>query len=239
MKFNESKLLLMMSGIFTGIVITSFLVKSTPTKTMFLTYRDYQRLKHENFTLNREVAALSKNLVELQVKYNQYTTSEKRTKTILESLKKEYEEAKMLSGMEQVKGPGIEVKVDDARRSTYLNDFELWNSIVHDFDLRQLIVDLKNANAEAIEVNGYRVVANTSITCEGPIIMINGNYITPPFTIKAIGDKDALYYAMYNPDSWYKTMELRGLKLNLIKQDEITIKGVNEDIEPKYLKIKR
>ncbi|WDC84082.1 hypothetical protein PL321_17595 [Caloramator sp. mosi_1] len=80
MKINESKLLLMMSGIFTGIIITSFLVKSTPNKTIILTYKDYQKLKHENFTLNREVAALSKNLIDLQVKYNQYITSEKGQK---------------------------------------------------------------------------------------------------------------------------------------------------------------
>ncbi|GFR35007.1 DUF881 domain-containing protein [Thermobrachium celere] len=145
----------------------------------------------------------------------------------------------MLYGIEPVTGPGVIVKLDDAKKSNYESDFDLWNSIVHDFDIRQIIIDLKNADAEAIEVNGYRVVSTTSITCEGPIIMINGNYITPPFTIKAIGDKDALYYAMYNPDSWYKTMELRGLRLSLKRSDNISVSGINDGIEIKYLKPKK
>ncbi|WDC84081.1 DUF881 domain-containing protein [Caloramator sp. mosi_1] len=67
----------------------------------------------------------------------------KKDKNNFRILKKEYEEAKLLSGVEQVKGPGIEIKADDARKGNYSNEFELWNSIVHDFDLRQLIVDLK------------------------------------------------------------------------------------------------
>lgn len=239
MKINESKLLLMVTGIFTGILITSFIVKTTPQQTKFLTYRGYQELKHDNFIMSREISSLSKSLIELSEKYNKYTNTSKQNKVVLDELEKEYKYVKLMYGMDEVEGQGIIIKLDDRRKGSYTNSFELWNSIVHDFDLREIIVDLKNADAEAIEINGYRIVANTAITCEGPIIMINGRYITPPFIVKAIGDKDALYYAMYNPDSWYKTMELRGLNLSLSKSDKIKVNGLFDDFEPKHITPKK
>ena len=54
-------------------------------------------------------------------------------------------------------------------------------------DLLRVVRDLFAAGAEAISINDQRVVLNTSITCEGNVIMVNGEKISSPFVIKAIG----------------------------------------------------
>ena len=64
---------------------------------------------------------------------------------------------------------------------------DISNYIVHDNDLRNIVNELKNAGAEAISINGQRIVSTTAITCIGNVIKINDEKVTSPFVIKAIG----------------------------------------------------
>lgn len=51
---------------------------------------------------------------------------------------------------------------------------------------------MNNAGAEAISINGQRIIQTTAITCEGNVIKINGQKVSSPFTIKQLVHKD--YY---------------------------------------------
>ena len=46
---------------------------------------------------------------------------------------------------------------------------------------------MKNAGAEAISINGQRLVNTTAISCDGNVIVVNGEKISSPIEIKAIG----------------------------------------------------
>lgn len=54
-------------------------------------------------------------------------------------------------------------------------------------DIKSIVNELKNACSRAISTNGQRIVSTTSITCEGNVININGEKVSSPFVIKAIG----------------------------------------------------
>ena len=68
--------------------------------------------------------------------------------------------------------------------------------IVHDSDIRTVINELWIAGAEAVSINGQRVVATTGIRCPGPVTQINGVPTAPPYVIKAIGPSDTLEGAL-------------------------------------------
>ena len=46
---------------------------------------------------------------------------------------------------------------------------------------------MRNAGAEAISINGERVVTTTAISCDGNVIVVNGKKVNSPIQITAIG----------------------------------------------------
>ena len=142
----------------------------------------------------------------------------------LQSLSADLEKYKMSSGIVDVKGPGIVVTIDDPI-PTEENPGDGYSTImVHSDLLLSLVNKLKEAGAEAIAINGNRVVANTEISLAGSNVNINGNPTAPPYTITAIGDPDTMESAI---TIRYGIVELmRGtyaLQVNIAKQQDITI----------------
>ena len=73
-----------------------------------------------------------------------------------------------LLGTTNLVGQGIEMVIEDDPTATK-NNISLLDDIsyhiVHDADLRVIVNELKNAGAEAISINGQRIVNTTAITC--------------------------------------------------------------------------
>jgi uncharacterized protein YlxW (UPF0749 family) len=63
---------------------------------------------------------------------------------------------------------------------------------VHDFDVSSVVNALYVGGAEAVAVNGHRLVADSSIRCAGNTILVNAQRVGAPYEIVAIGDPDAL-----------------------------------------------
>lgn len=73
-----------------------------------------------------------------------------------------------LLGITNLVGQGIEMTITDNPTATSENIGifdDISKYIVHDADLRALVNELKNAGAEAISINGQRLVNTTAITC--------------------------------------------------------------------------
>lgn len=69
-----------------------------------------------------------------------------------------------LLGMTNLVGKGIEMTITDDPNATREN-LDVFLHIVHDADLRAIVNELKNTGAEAISINGQRIVNTTAITC--------------------------------------------------------------------------
>ena len=98
-------------------------------------------------------------------------------------------------GTSEVSGKGVVITVNDNQTISTESlgaseDASMY--IVHYDDLLNIVNELKNAGAEAISINGQRVIVTTPIICGGNIININGERIGSPFEIKAIGSPEAL-----------------------------------------------
>ena len=110
------------------------------------------------------------------------------------------------------------------------------NYLIHDTDLLTLVNELKNAGAEAISINDERITNLTSITCDGNVILINGNKISSPFKIKAIGSQEALLGAIQRPGGFLAQLKKFGLVSSVTKQNKITIYKYNGIMDYKYMR---
>lgn len=225
MKLDESKLLLLFSGILTGIVLVAFLVNSKTNPTRFLTLKDYQYTSNQLNVIKSEIKSIYKEYAELNTKLYNYEHTENLNSDIIKTLEKEVKDLRKFYGNSIVNGPGIKLTVNDRYKEEYIDEFEQWSSIVHDRDLLGLVNDLKNGGAEAISINGERISVETAITCEGPLIKVNNEYVAPPFIITAIGDPDSLLYSFSLEGSAYENMVSRELYVYPEKQANVEIPG--------------
>ena len=105
---------------------------------------------------------------------------------------------KMQAGYQKVKGKGVIIELMDSEDE--VGDGENPNNLlIHDQDILILLNDLKVAGAEALSVNGQRIVAESEVKCSGATITINGTTYGQPFIVKAIGDPKQLEAAVLSP----------------------------------------
>jgi uncharacterized protein YlxW (UPF0749 family) len=90
------------------------------------------------------------------------------------------------SGTAAVRGPGVELRVDDAPHAEEDRDRVL------DSDLQKIVNALWAAGAEAVSINGERLTALSAIRHAGQAITVNYHSLTRPYRILAIGDVDTL-----------------------------------------------
>lgn len=139
----------------------------------------------------------------------------------------------MLLGLTDVTGDGIQIKVEDSKVTLITEDINLY--LVHDADLREILNELSNAGAEAVEINGERIVINTCITCAGNIISINGTRISSPFIIKAIGNQETLYGAITRPGGYIQLMQNQTIPTEVKKVQNMTISKFSGVLKSEYM----
>lgn len=145
-----------------------------------------------------------------------------------------------LLGITNMTGQGVEVTLKDDPNATresisVLDDISY--HIVHDSDIRKIVNELKNAGAEAISINGQRVVNNTSIMCIGNVIKINNEKVSSPFVIKAIGFPESLDSALSRPGGYIELLNTSGVVATVKKSNNVEIPKYTGVISSKYMKI--
>ena len=178
-----------------------------------------------------ELANTEKKLEEMRV---QATKNDDQALRIEEQIKLD----NILLGLTDVKGPGIEIVLKDndiVKRENIIGTDNLQFYIIHAGDLITVINDLKNAGAEAIEVNGQRIVNSSSIYCAGNVIKINGEKITSPITIKAIGEPDLLYGSMNILGGYIQLLRETGISVDIRKSNNIEIGKYEGVIKPQFM----
>jgi len=110
-------------------------------------------------------------------------------------------QARFLAGLTPVQGPGVAVTLNDSKKTfpRILPPGMTPPNLIHDTDINAVVNELKAAGADAISVNGQRLVATSSIRSVGPAVLVNSVPQAPPFIIKAIGDPKTLASAMTLP----------------------------------------
>jgi len=101
------------------------------------------------------------------------------------------ETARERAGLDGVSGPGLVVTLTDSsfEESPSGNRNDL---LIHSGDVHAIVNGLWEAGAQAISVNGERIVATSALLCVGNTLLINGTVHSPPYEFLAIGAPDDL-----------------------------------------------
>ncbi|MFJ7404750.1 MULTISPECIES: DUF881 domain-containing protein [unclassified Lysinibacillus] len=136
---------------------------------------------------NKELTEEANKLQEKIRNYEkEFASNEKDSKQLVQ----EAEDLRLLLGDLSSEGKGIRITLQDGDydpKSVNPNDY-----IVHESHVFKLLNELKISGAQAIAINGQRVLANSYIRCNGPVITIDGKQHPAPFVIEAIGDATTL-----------------------------------------------
>lgn len=169
---------------------------------------------------------------------NQRESASKKDSTSSES-DRNLKIASAIIGNTDVEGKGIVITLADNKNVTSSSIGALdniSNYLIHDTDLLRMVNELKNAGAEAISINDERITNLTSINCDGNVVLINGNKVSSPFTIKVIGSQEALLGAMQRPGGLLDELEDYGLVSSVKSQNKVTIYKYNGVIDYRYVK---
>ncbi|MBE7010877.1 MAG: DUF881 domain-containing protein [Ruminococcaceae bacterium] len=154
----------------------------------------------------------------------QYRKDAEESSDYSKFLSEQLKRAELMAGFVDVEGPGITITLNDAS-SGKIGDSLLSasDSLIHDEDLRRIINELSAAGAEAICVNGSRIISTSAVRCVGPTILVNDTKMTPPYVIKAIGKPEQLAAAMNLNGGVIDNMKVWGFGINITQNSKITI----------------
>ncbi|MDI9475257.1 MAG: DUF881 domain-containing protein [Natronincolaceae bacterium] len=182
-----------------------------------------------------ELSNISELIMSSKNRLLEYETAISEGGSIKDVLAKEHEQFKMTSGFVDLEGPGVIIWLSDSNRELY--EWEDPNNvIVHDLDVLILVNDLKTAGAEAISINGQRIMGTSEIQCAGATITINNHTYGQPYIIRAIGDPDTLGAAVKSPESYASLLkDVYGLGLDVEIYENVKVPKFGSDINWKYL----
>ncbi|HML37357.1 MAG TPA: DUF881 domain-containing protein [Bacillota bacterium] len=152
---------------------------------------------------------------------------------ILKGVVNDLDKYKMAAGVVDVKGPGVVVTVDDpAPTEDYYDDYSF--IMLHSDLLLSLVNKMKDAGAEAVSINGQRIIVTTEISLAGDNVNINTVPTAPPYVIKAIGNPETIGSTLTIRFGIIEQMKSYGLRINIEKKDNIEIPRYSGILKYRY-----
>lgn len=162
----------------------------SPKRVQFAT--SVQQVLAEQVTeLEQEQEDLRGQIADAEAQVLDFQTASTTSSYALAEVNRRLEEARLAAGLTPLKGPGAVVEISDSKRVVPAGENPS-NYIVLVDDLRDIVAALWASGADAITINGERLVATSSIYGVGASVLVNTAFLSPPFRIEAIGSNGLL-----------------------------------------------
>ncbi|MDR5658036.1 DUF881 domain-containing protein [Serpentinicella sp. ANB-PHB4] len=209
-------------------------VKNAEGEYSLVTLRTINDLNESLENEKREISNMKKIIETREAQLIEYQEALEHDGSIRQAIENELKSVKLSAGLKDVEGPGVVVTLNDSERELY--DWEDPNDlIIHDGDVLTILNDLKVAGAEAISINGQRLLSDSEIDCSGATITINGITYAQPFIIKAIGNPKTLDAAMKAPNTYaWNLREVYGIVVESEVKEHLTIERYKGNINMRY-----
>jgi uncharacterized protein YlxW (UPF0749 family) len=146
----------------------------------------------------RTVIAQDAQLAALQRKLQAATSQAAKTDGRVAQARDEADAFAGAAGLEAVSGPAVSVTLNDApalpgkQRTAVPPDY----LVVHQQDVQAVVNALWAGGAEAMTLQGQRVISTSAVRCVGNTLLLHGVVYSPPYTVEAIGDPQKLQQAL-------------------------------------------
>ncbi|MFI9209854.1 DUF881 domain-containing protein [Streptomyces sp. NPDC053253] len=165
--------------------------------------------------LEDEKARLEKQRSELESSSDQAEEARKQTQ-------EKERQLGILAGTVAAEGPGITLTIGDP------------SGAVESDMLLDAIQELRAAGAEAIQVNGVRVVADSYFTGSGDDMRIDGTKVAAPYVFKVIGKPEDLEPALNIPGGVVQTLEKEQATATVERAPKIVVDALRPAKRPDY-----
>lgn len=175
--------------------------------------------------LQQKSRSLESEISEAEQVRARLTSDKDKTSTAIEQAGERATTLGILAGTLPAAGPGIKLTIngsgDAITAALILNTIE----------------ELRDAGAEAIEINDQiRVVASSYILDGQGGIVVDQSLIPPPYTIEAIGDPRTLATAMRIPGGVVDSVDDKGGHVQVSELDDTAINTQYRPRQPRYAK---
>lgn len=151
-------------------------------------------------------------IVELRVRLATTAGSQQQEQILLENAREQLEALRILLGLVPVRGEGIRITIRDPE------------GVVGSELLVDAVQELRDAGAEAIEVDGIRIVATSAFTGRPGALAADEVPLVAPYVLTAIGGRDTLAEAMRIPGGIVDTVSsLGGATVTIETRREVRI----------------
>lgn len=217
-----------------GIVLQCKSVKTNMKNISLTSEQEQLVLREENASLKETNADLSLQLGIAQNDIEEYRKAAEENGNYEATLISQLRRAEVLAGSTNVKGQGVKIVLTDSEQS---GEETVENFIIHDSDLRLVLTELAAAGAEAMSINGQRIISTSPVRCVGPVITINDVKSAPPYEILAIGDKKTLEAAINMRGGVADLFANYGIGIEMTAHDEIQIPRYNGAYKADYASV--
>ena len=143
---------------------------------------------------SRRNAELTRQVTDLRAQVDALSAAENASSG--SDLSEQVERQEQEAGLTSVTGPAVAVTLDDAPSSVQANGIDADLLVVHQQDIQSVVNALWSGGAEAMTIQGQRVISTTGIKCVGNTVVLHGVPYAPPYVISAIGDQARLESAL-------------------------------------------
>ncbi|GBF34446.1 division initiation protein [Desulfocucumis palustris] len=188
-----------------------------------------QELTAELHQLDKDIDKLENEVYDLEYKLTQ---ARKGQSQAVAAIGDELEKARIYAGFVPLKGPGVEIILNNPPLEKNMGIL----SDIQDIDILGLVNELRVADAEAISVDGQRIISTSEIRLAGQFINVNLTRLTPPYHVLAIGDGERLKSALEIPNGQVEHLRDLGIQVDIQTRELIEIPAYTGSLKLNFAK---
>ncbi len=158
---------------------------------------------------------------DLQAQQRELTSGATGSQAAIDAARTRLDALGVLAGTLAATGPGVEVFVADPQRT------------LKAAQLLDLVQELRDAGAEAIQIGPVRVVASTSFADGAAGLSVDGTAVRAPFTVLAIGDSQTMATALEIPGGVVASLP-DGASATVATRAEVRVTALHTVRAPQY-----
>ncbi|KUK83623.1 MAG: hypothetical protein XD97_0136 [Pelotomaculum thermopropionicum] len=190
-----------------------------------------QELAQEKKQLIEDLAQLQKEVADLSAKLEQVNLGQTQAKEVF---KEELDKMKCCAGLVPLSGPGVKVIIKGNSPEQEISEVNPNSNLITDLDILKIVNELFSAGAEAVAVNGQRILAVSEIRLAGNHININAVPISAPYHVFAVGDGGVLKSRLEIKEGLVELLRSTGISVVVEEVQHLMIPGYTGQIYFQY-----
>lgn len=174
-------------------------------------------------------AALEAEIANLRQRARAYERAVAEGQGAAETMAAELAQFRLVLGLVAVTGPGVEVRLRGEEAPGGVLPVQIRAA-----DLAGLVNELWSAGAEAVAVNGVRILATTGFRDHADDVVVGAAAMRPPFVVAAIGEPVLLQTALRLRGGFVEGLQSIGLTVSVQPRPQIRLEAYRGPQQYRY-----